>query len=173
VGTSRNLSVFKPNASGQAVTAGIADGAVSQAKVGSGVAGSGPTFSAVQSSAQTLTSSTLTKLQFQTEEFDTASCYDNATNHRFTPNVAGYYQITAAVSVATSSTGVLVTIYKNGSRFKDGVYPINSNNAVVSALVYLNGTTDYVEAFGLFVTGQNSNASASATYFQGYLVRAA
>lgn len=132
-----------------------------------------PAFSAVQSSAQTLASSTLTRIQFQTEEFDTANCFDNTTNFRFTPNVAGYYQINAGVSVSGSTTGVLATIYKNGTRFKDGVYPVNSNNAVVSALVYLNGTTDYVEIFGLFVTGQNTNASASATYFQGHMVRVA
>lgn len=55
------------------------------------VAINGPAFSAYQSSAQTLSSGTITKIEFQTEEFDTDNCFDNAINYRFTPNVAGYY----------------------------------------------------------------------------------
>lgn len=151
----------------------LAASAVTQVKVGSGVSGTGPAFSAYQSVAQTLTSSTIAKIQFQTEEFDTANCFDNATNYRFTPNVAGYYQINGVLTVTTSTTGVLLTIYKNGSRFKDGLYATNTNNSSVNALVYLNGTTDYVELYGLFVTGQNTNADSRYTYFQGYMVRAA
>lgn len=171
---SRYLSSFARalNTSGEAQAAALASGSVTQAKLASGVAGNGPAFSAYQSSAQTLTSNTITKINFQTEEYDTGSRYDTS-NSRFTPNVAGYYQINGALSVSSGTTGVLLTIYKNGARHKDGVYPVSTNNATVSALVYFNGTTDYVELYGLFVSGQAASASLSATYFQGYLARAA
>ena len=55
----------------------------------------GPAFSAYPATAQTLSSSgTQVKLLFATEEFDTASCFSSS---RFTPNVAGYYQINSTV----------------------------------------------------------------------------
>ena len=62
-----------------------------------------PAFSAYQSTGQTLSSSTWTKIQLQTEEFDTASCYDNATNYRFTPNVAGYYQVNGVFAFSSKN----------------------------------------------------------------------
>ena len=33
----------------------------------------------------------VTKVQFDTESFDTDNAYDNSTNYRFTPTVAGKY----------------------------------------------------------------------------------
>ena len=65
----------------------------------------GPAFKAYQSSAQTLANTTFTKISFDTEVFDTASCYDNSTNYRFTPNVAGYYYIKGMVRFAGTSDG--------------------------------------------------------------------
>ena len=138
-------------------------------------AGTGPAFSAYQSSAQTITSNVMTKLQFQTEEFDTASCFDNSTNYRFTPNVAGYYQVSGGLSPNDSVTGVRVSVYKNGSEFKRliGTASANVGHGGGSALVYLNGTTDYVELYGTFSSGQPAFANAAATYFQAAMVRAA
>jgi hypothetical protein len=134
-----------------------------------------PAFSAYQSSAQTISSTTFTKINFQTEEFDTASCYDTS-NSRFTPNVAGYYQFTANFAVATTATTGLITFYKNGSEFKRATYntatsALNGLNG--TALIYCNGTTDYVEAWCYIGTGQNLSASSSGTYFQGFLARSA
>ena len=40
----------------------------------------GPAFSAYRSTNQSLSGQTWTKVQFDTKEFDTASCYDNVTN---------------------------------------------------------------------------------------------
>jgi hypothetical protein len=135
----------------------------------------GPAFRAYQSSAQTLSSATFTKLQFQTEVFDTNSNFDNATNYRFTPTVAGYYQINGAFTVATSATKMLVLIYKNGLvdtvGFDSGSVSISVCS--ISNLVYLNGSTDYVELYGYFGTGQNVFASAAYTYFSGSMVRGA
>jgi hypothetical protein len=138
-----------------------------------------PAFSAYQSTLQSLTSATFTKLSLQTEEFDTNSNYDNATNYRFTPTVAGYYQINSSVGVVSSSAIFLVSVYKNGVELKRGVQyggaAGSGNQAVVSALVYLNGTTDYVESYGYQGSGGaiNSAAVLYATYFQAFLARSA
>ena len=136
------------------------------------VSGNMPAFSAYQSSAQTLSSNTLTKLQFQTEEWDTASAFDNTTNYRFTPNVAGYYLVTGSMTLGDTNSNNYVAIYKNGS-----VNRFGSQNTVdrsqISAYVYLNGTTDYIELYGRVVTGQVLDAASTNTYFQASLVRTA
>jgi hypothetical protein len=45
--------------------------------------------------------------------------------------------------------------------------------AVVTALIYMNGTTDYVELYCLLSGGGSLTGSVNETYFQGNLVRAA
>ena len=131
-----------------------------------------PTFGAYQSSAQTIPSSTFTKINFQTEEFDTNSNYDT-TNMRFTPTVAGYYYFTANIAIAASATNAIISFYKNGSEFKRANYIVNSavNVNSGSALISLNGSTDYVEAFVYLATGQNLTTVQRETYFQGFFVR--
>jgi hypothetical protein len=130
-----------------------------------------PAFSAFQSSAQTLSGSTLTKINFQTEEFDTNSNYDT-TNMRFTPTVAGYYQVSGGISLATSITSVSIQIYKNGTAHKT-IFAVNTSAAsgFGSCLVFLNGSSDYIELYGLAVTGQALSTGAAITYFQAVMVR--
>jgi hypothetical protein len=133
-----------------------------------------PAFSAYNSSAQTLSASTATKLQFQTEEFDTANCFDNATNYRFTPTVAGYYQAGGGFGGGTTQCTTIVVMYKNGSLFKVLANSPSVNPASYgSALVYLNGTTDYIELYGTLTTGQITLTGAANMYFQAVMVRAA
>lgn len=76
---------------------------MSLTKVSSGMIADQPAFSAYQSVAQTLASTTITKITFTTEEFDTNSCYDTSTS-RFTPTVAGYYQINGSLNANAHST---------------------------------------------------------------------
>ena len=136
----------------------------------------GPAFSAYQSSAQTLSSATLTKIQFQTEEFDTNSCFDSTTNYRFTPNVAGYYLVSGHIQPDASYTAGIHAIYKNGSLYKYGSFNANATGVAqpsVTCLVYLNGSTDYVEFYASFTTGQAAAATSAFTWFQGHMARAA
>ena len=156
---------------------GLPDAIIQQADLAANVAGNGPAFSAYQSSAQSSTASTATKVQFQTEVFDTNGNFDNATNYRFTPTVAGYYQITGAVQWGFITGVCFVAIYKNGA---NAAYSNLTNatligaGATVTSLVYLNGSTDYVELYMYQSNGtNNSTAAANATYFNGALVRAA
>lgn len=145
---------------------GLNDGIITQPELATGVAGTGPAFSAYQSTLQTLATGVATKIQFQTENFDTASCFDNTTNYRFTPNVAGYYQINSTITAVlnVNNQPLFVQIFKNGVNITWGqamgsttAYP----TVTVSSLIYMNGTTDYVEIYGL-----HSNPSSVATIAQ-------
>lgn len=172
--------------SGSVGTTYLADASVTQAKLGTNVAGNGPAFSAYANASQTVTGNVFTKVALQVKSFDTNSCFDNTTNYRFTPNVAGYYQLNAQLFLAGTGTtiqGVLV-IYKNGNSLERIVdlspsASLNSNGNTIfgnSTLVYLNGTTDYVELYGYYYLGTCTFSQNSATVtsrFSGSLVRAA
>lgn len=170
-------AVVESNIASGAVTATkLSTGAVIQANISTGVSGTGPAFSAFRSSQQTVSNSTWTKIQFDSEEFDTASCYDNITNYRFTPNVAGYYQCNWMIQFDnTVGTLILTVLYKNGLAAKRGdAITGGSYSAGGSALVYLNGSTDYVEAYIYQASGGNRATDIGAsTFFQATLVRAA
>ena len=148
---------------------------------GSTFAGTGPAFRAYLSANQTVTAITNTKVQLNTEIFDTANCFDSTTNYRFTPNVAGYYQfnVTVGASGTTSLAYNYIQIWKNGSSDSIAIYgPYNnvSNYGVLSTLIYLNGTTDYVELYAqLNGTGTLTFVGGSpiGTYMSGFLARAA
>jgi hypothetical protein len=134
----------------------------------------GPAFSTYQSVTQAFSASTWTKVQLQTKEFDTNSNFDNTTNYRFTPTVAGYYQVNGSFGGASSAPSLTVSIYKNGSIYKQGNSIVATTYiTTVSALVYLNGSTDYIEMYGYLGSAINSAASISATYFNGSMVRGA
>lgn len=158
-------------------TAKIKDANVTQAKLASGVAGNGPAFSAYVGSAQTINTGGATKIQFGTEEYDTASCYDAATNYRFTPNVAGYYLVTGRITTATAGVTQLVPfIYKNGSQAYGGANQTATNtySGVAAAVVSMNGSTDYVELYGTPVTTNAAlTTGTAACFFQAFLIRAA
>lgn len=162
-------------------------GQVQQGGLAANVAGNGPAFSAYANASQTATSNVLTKVVLQVEEFDTNNNFDSTTNYRFTPTVAGYYQLNAQLFLVgtVTTTQIVLTIYKNGSplvRLVDAnpasSLSANSNTTVCgSALVYLNGTTDYVELYGYYYLGTSTFSQSSSTpntsRFSGSLVRAA
>lgn len=166
-------------ASGAAL-ANVGTGNLTQTYLGTNVAGTGPAFSAYRgTSTQSVSAGTYTKIQFNVEEFDTNSNYDNTTNYRFTPTVAGYYQVSLSIY---STTGVAanfyVYLYKNGANFKM-VTNIPTGGGGTSAgltgsvLVYMNGSTDYVEGYYWVSQAATVNADAALNYFQAALVRAA
>lgn len=147
---------------------------VQQTYLASGVAGTGPAFSAYQSSTQTPSAATFTKVNLQAENFDTASCFDSTTNYRFTPNVAGYYQVNGVVQYASAVANLIVTIYKNGSEYVRGGTQSSSFQGTISSLIYMNGTTDYIELYTFNTAGGVATvASSAATQFSGFLARAA
>jgi hypothetical protein len=136
--------------------------------------GTGPAFSAYKSVTQSISSATQTKITFETEEFDTNN---NFASSRFTPTVAGYYQVQAQFQPNAVYSAGTIGIYKNGSAYKYGSYNANATGVAtpsMSCLVYLNGSTDYIEVYGYLTVGQEiSYATTGLTWFQGCLVRSA
>ena len=140
----------------------------------------GPTFAAYLAGGdQSISTTTYTKIEMNTEEWDTDSCYDN-TLFRFTPNVAGYYQINVTVRFkGTSTQGYISAIFKNGLETYRIEHDQNTTvgplrGAAGSALVYFNGTTDYVELYGWIQATSPLIAQGQAlTRWSGHMVRAA
>jgi hypothetical protein len=144
------------------------------------VSGNMPAFSAYNNANQTLTNNTWTKVNANIEFFDTNSNYDNVTNYRFLPTVAGYYQVNAGVRLSATVSILLgvVSIYKNGSSFAECVAPPFSGsfcNANVSTIMYFNGTTDYIELYAFAnATGTITlDSNAGQTMISAAMVRAA
>lgn len=137
------------------------------------VSGNMPAFYAYLNSTQAITGGVWTKVQLNAELFDTANAFNTSTN-RFTPAVAGYYQINAQPGGidTTYSGGNATGIYKNGSLYSSA-YIANTGIPAISNLVYLNGSTDYVELYVYLGTSQNLTASAGSNYLSGFLARTA
>ena len=170
-----------PANTGNIVTTGDSN-TITQGMIASNVASTGPAFSGYMGSDLTITNGIFTKVPIDTEDFDTTSDFDSATNYRYTPSVAGYYQINATLRVvATSRTATLLSLYKNGSSYKTLVLNRESSSSSVvvsgSTLIYMNGSSDYIELYGYaeFSSGGRFDYSApsSTCLFSAYLARAA
>jgi hypothetical protein len=151
---------------------------VQQNGVTLGTYGNIPTFYAYLATAQSVGNSSYVKINVNTKSFDTNNNFDT-TNYRFTPTVAGYYQITGQVAFTGSGTGHSgVSLYKNGANYSAGsVCPNNTSlggQNTVTSTIFLNGTTDYVELYGWQNSGGalNTQASAAQNYLTGTLVKA-
>jgi hypothetical protein len=126
-----------------------------------------PAFFAYLSSNQANSSNdTYDKILFDTEILDSDSCYDNATNYRFTPTSSGYYKLFGSVAIDCSSSNFewgFVAIYKNGSLLYEVTNQQTTNNAnhinvSIDIIEQANGSTDYFE---LFAKGGDSSGVAT------------
>jgi len=117
-----------------------------------------PAFQAYMSSNQVLSNDIETLLQFNTEDFDTAGAYDHSTNYRFTPQTAGKYFVYAMVLTSGDANSTLLGgglfVRKNGSKVLESrSNPKNNNGRAftnsISIILDLNGSSDYVDMFGV------------------------
>ena len=130
-----------------------------------------PAFEAYLSSSQVINDNTYTKIQFNTEVYDTDNCYDNSTNYRFTPTVAGKYFVYSYVlmdSTAGNMRQISTRIYKNGNQGGGTFANINfdNNNGEGGAqfnhsVIDFNGSSDYVEIFANPDTVDNGTAGVT------------
>ncbi len=139
--------------------------------MGSLVAGTGPAFSAYAAAGTSIPNAVETKVTFGTEEFDTNGSYNTALS-RWTPGVAGYYQIEATVWFAAPAMADLqVLIRQNGVNIAVGVFG-TLRAANVTRTLYLSAT-DYVEIFAYQASGgARTSGSGYSSHFGGALVRA-
>jgi hypothetical protein len=149
------------------------------------VSGNMPAFSAYASSVTSSTNATWTLLGYQTENFDTASCYNNTGStvgsipaYSFLPNVAGYYQVSASHNMAGApGTNNTIGIWKNNGTWMASGSTVPAASATgywtVSGLIYLNGTSDYVN-IQIYQNGGTQNTGTNSNLiFTAALVRSA
>jgi hypothetical protein len=128
----------------------------------------GPAFSAYVGTTSSITGGAFTKVTYDTEEYDTNS---NFASSRFTPTVGGYYQINGGIAPQGLPQEVIAAIYKNGSAYKYGVSNPSGGNSTCSSIVFLNGSTDYVEIYAFSANTRNTATGQLYTWFNGCLVR--
>jgi hypothetical protein len=142
-----------------------------------------PAFEAKLSSSQSLSDATAAKIQFDTEVFDTDNCYDNSTNYRFTPNVAGKYVVYAILQLYGNGTSEIencsTDFYKNGSLLLRTWNDFRTNylswvTYTQSKIIEFNGSSDYVEIYGYInsVSGTVSveTDATRTSYFGAYKI---
>ena len=112
-----------------------------------------PAFFARCSTQQSISNTTVTKIQFDTEIYDTDSAYDNSSNYRFTPGVAGKYNFTMTVSLddVGDQKNFYLYIYKNGSQTGVATTRVRgSGTEKMTSFCHwsdIANTTDYYEGF--------------------------
>ena len=143
--------------------------------------GGGPTFRAAQSSSQIPVSGVITKLNLIIENYDTNNNYDTAQS-RFTPTVPGYYRVSGTVRClgGTALTGAFAYVYKNGAQVSQGGTGASGFSglvyALVNDLVFMNGSTDYLELWGAVTASSGQSFefvnAGTCSSFSSELVRA-
>ena len=140
-------------------------------------AGNTPQFSAQLGSNQSLSNNTLTKINFNTELFDPQSTYDNSTNYRFTPAVAGNYFIYTSIRFTNGGTYEPVLYpYKNGS----GIHWVTATKAASAQYINVSlgfsltlDDDDYIEIYARQDSGSSMNVHGGSdvgTVFMGFKI---
>ena len=144
---------------------------------------SGGVFSAFVDTAQTITNNSTTKIQLDGENFDPESEFDSTTNYRYTPSVSGYYQVNFGVRLSpgasiSASNQLISLLYKNGASICRSHNRQDNTSASMSAsgseIVFLNGSTDYIELYVYQSTGVScttTDSSNAGTYLSGVFIR--
>lgn len=110
-----------------------------------------PAFTAAQTSVQSIANASTIQLIWPTPTLDTYGGWASGTPTRYTPQVAGYYDIAATygcVANATNDRDILVQ--RNGSTIaQQSLTAATASDTtciqVVAPLVFFNGTGDYFE----------------------------
>ena len=141
----------------------------------SGLVASNYVVRGYKSGAQTIAQNTDAVVVF-TDDFDPQNWL---ASNKIQPTIAGYYAVDAAVwwdagSVTTNQNNI--QIRKNGSTQisiqQTQILTGSGYGQTISSIVYLNGTTDYIEltAFTGNTTSQSINSSSSGTWIEASLI---
>lgn len=136
-----------------------------------------PMFIGYNTALQSVNSAASTAIQWLSEVADTYSGHSNSTNpSRYVGQAPGYYWVSGSVCFSGNTAGSrkawiavngTVVAYSN----VQGPPSLSSSDAatlsVPATLVYLNGTTDYVEIYALQNSGSAINLNPNATNASG------
>jgi len=144
-----------------------------------------PAFHAFLSADQgSLSDAATVKIQVNSETYDSDGTYDNSTNYRFTPGVAGKYFFYGAALISSGATANLreaeLYIYKNGSSIGKSTFNYVDQYSQVATpmlnIVDVANTTDYYELYAQLNTQDSGNWTAigdstqQRTYFGAYKI---
>ena len=128
-------------------------------------AGNTPAFAARVGTQYNLSNQTTEVIEFDTEILDSDGCFDTST-YRFTPTSAGYYYLYLTLYIAgttsnkiKNATGQIrlndTTNIARGRMDPDDAYELNRANVSCSCIVYMNGSSDFIEgsAYGNITGG--------------------
>jgi len=127
-----------------------------------------PIASLYQATVQSLLSGTSVPITMDSATVDSYAGHSTTTNtSRYTGQIAGWYWVMATLDFATNATGARsASILKNGTTTVTGAFgsaaAASGLYTTVSAagLVYLNGSTDYIEAYGYQTSGAGLSTSS-------------
>lgn len=140
-----------------------------------------PAFRGTLSANQSISNDTWTKVQIDDLIIDTTDgMFDDTTNYRFTPTVAGYYLFSFAAHIGSISSGksAYTRIYKNGTQSGYGIANSPSLTSNFTSghtfLHHANGSTDYFELYALQNNGSTGTiyrgTYTDVTWFSAHLV---
>ena len=136
--------------------------------IDTGYGNNSPIFSANLDS-QSISANQTTIIRFNSTNYNVNGDF-NTTSFAFQPIVAGYYLITCQLYLNSSSISGYVSIYKNGTVYRNIVMGGPCPLGLIlngSAQLYLNGT-DYIQ---LYCTTNATITIGSGTIFEGSFLR--
>jgi len=125
---------------------------------------------AYRNAAQSIDAGVRTKVAIDTISFDTEGVVDIA-NSRIIPTLPGYYVVMGNVRAIAVPDGewVSANIYKNGELVTYGTIDNQGaagySSSSASDLIYMNGTTDYLELYA------TNNHSSALNLYTGYSIQ--
>lgn len=174
-------SISNDKLANSTITIGGQSVALGGSITGIGGGGTGAVFDVVRdiSPDQTLPTG-LNKITNFTVRTDTNNGFSTGLS-RFTPNVAGYYFISARNTVSDLSYGVntnpTILVYKNGAEVFKSASGISNTGQVAgleaSGYVLMNGSTDYLELYFRVTFTGGGRTVWPKIQWHGHMVRAA
>ena len=157
--TIKTTSITHGSNSGTANMVLASDGSITFAKALDNT----PAFSVTKSGDQSISQNTWTKIEWETEQFDTDSAFDN-TNDKFTvpAGKGGVYQLNVQVCVTaqTENAELDIKVYKNGSATSTPSFSreyaggsSSTNNTTQLHHLYDLDAGDYVEIYAYHGSG--------------------
>lgn len=133
-----------------------------------------PMFKVSKSSNQTWMNTSIQKITWQEIEFDNTNSFDLA-NNRFQPNVEWVYDIRCSLYAQNLDNNFIQWyLYLNDEDIASKVYRYHFTTTSFSAssLIYMNGSTDYVDcrARDLADTSWSISSSKPLTRFEWYYI---
>ena len=154
-------------------TGGITDANVTAVKVANNALNV-PAFHVTLSSDTSISNTTGTRVPFDTEIFDSDGTYDNSSNYRFTPAVAGKYCLYTSIRITatTDFNNFQVYIQKNGSTalFSNQAHFHYETNKLIG--IVDSDTNDYFDVFIYQDSGGSLNVRGVSyeTFFGGFRI---